>query len=262
MDAENIKIGRENYEIFNDEQFAEPESSLQKKKNEKLPGNLNFSGKLSKFSKFLARTLTKKYKFDVKTPETPTVYLCRHLDMHGVYTVNKSAKFDMANYAYHVFFNRKECFNHFYRYTFSVRFKRCKMFAVLPSFICSVFLPPLIKSSGAIPVYRKNAEALKTIKLSLNSLLSGKNILIFADKDYSDKTPKESGEIYEGFFELDRLYYKKTGKRVNFVPLYIDETARAVRELPPVTFTGEKDYAAEREEIKKKVIKGIFTGKA
>mgnify|MGYP003288926567 CR=1 FL=1 len=211
--------------------------------------NLRFSGILFRFCKFLCRTFSKKYAFNVKTPTEPCVYLCRHLNLHGAIAINKSSRFDFQTYVLSVFTKQKTCFKQFYNYTFSKRINKSKFIAFLPALFAGFWVPLICKSGKTIPVYRNNAESVKTIKNSLKSLMDGKNLLIFPDVDYAQTTKEEKREIYSGFLCVEKLYYKKTGRHVKFISLVIDEKNKSINELDAISFSGKVPFAFLRSKI-------------
>lgn len=220
---------------------------------------LYFCGIFFRFCKFLSKNFSKKYAFNVKTPTEPCVYLCRHLNLHGAIAVNKSSNFDFQTYVLNVFTKPKSCFKQFYNYTFSKKINKSKFKAFFPSLLASFWVPLLCKSGKTIPVYRNNAQSFKTIKTSLNSLLDGKNLLIFPDVDYTETSREEKSEIYSGFLCIEKLYFKKTGKHVKFIPLIIDEKNNAINELKAISFTGDVPFEKEMQTISSKIAEGIFS---
>ena len=220
--------------------------------------NLKFSNRLYNFCKGLYRSVTPKYAFMVSKPLEPCVYLCRHLNLHGALTIGKCATFDMQTYVLHVFTNRKTCFEQFYNYTFSRRCNRRKAFALLPSFICSLFVPLICNKEQTIPVYRNGAEAVKTIKASLSALKSGKCLLIFPNVDYTNSSKSEEHNIYDGFLLLEKFYFKSENKHLKFIPLIIDDRLKTVCEKPAISFTNDIPFEKEMPIVTKKIIDAIF----
>ena len=220
--------------------------------------SLKFTGKFFNLCKGFYNRITPKYSFNVKPPQEPCVYLCRHLNLHGALTIEKCSTFDLSPYVYHVFTNRKTCFLHFYNYTFSKRLNKSKLFALLPSFLCSLFVPYLCSKAQIIPVYRNNCEAFKTIKASMTALKSGRSLIIFPNVDYTSKNDSGTREIYGGFLCLEKLYFKQTNKHLKFIPLTIDDELKTVTEKPPVVFSGSVPFEKEFGKIQKKIADAIF----
>lgn len=216
----------------------------------------NFTGLYFKFCKTFFKLFTKKYLFKVKKPENAKVYIARHLDMHGVACVLKSANFDTHPLMLNNFFTIKGAFKQYYNYTFSKRFKKSKLLALVPAAVASLFVAPMAKSSGAIPVYRNSSKAFLTLKTTLNYLLNGESVIVFPDIEYTNKS-SEIGDIYEGFLLLEKPYFKATGTHLEFIPLLIDETKREIVEQPPVTFSDPKNIKGEIKIVSSKIKKSL-----
>lgn len=232
--------------------------ALKRHTKDKSNVNLKFSSKFFNCCKFLYKTFTPKYAFNVNAPSEPCVYLCRHLNLHGALTVNKCSTFDLQSYVLHVFTKQKTCFSQFYNYTFSKRCNKSKALALLPSFLASLFVPLICNKNQTIPVYRNGAEAFKTIKASLTALKDGRSLLIFPDVDYTNVSQKEEHDIYSGFLCLEKIYYKQTNRHLKFIPLVVDDETKTVYEKPPISFSGDMPFEKESIEVCKKIADGIF----
>ena len=51
--------------------------------------DVRFYGGFGRFARWVLRTFSHRYEAKVQAPEKPTVYVCRHLNMHGPYTTLK-----------------------------------------------------------------------------------------------------------------------------------------------------------------------------
>ena len=105
----------------------------------------------------------------------------------------------------------------------------------------------LVNSLKCVPVYRKSAGALTTFKTAMNYLQKGESLIVYVDVDYTADAQTTS-EIYSGFLALGEMYYRRNGKSLRFVPIYIDDKYRTVNERPYVcvdNFKHSKDVATE-----------------
>ncbi len=68
-------------------------------------------------------------------------------------------------------------------------------------------------------------------------------MIVFPDINYMDGYDKPS-EIYSGFLYLGELFYKKTGNKLAFVPLIIDDLQKRIVDGIPVYIT---DFRKERD---------------
>ena len=216
-------------------------------------------GNYFKFIRFLLRTFTKEYSTSVTKSTEPKVYVCRHLNMHGAITTLKTFNFEVRPLMLGIFFSFKGAFNHFFNYTFTKRYKLPKFLAFLPSIVLALLTVPLTKSVGAIPVYRNSTKAFVTLKQTVKYLLNGESVIIFADKDYTNCSKKEKGELYSGFLYLERLYKNKTGKSITFAPIVINDEKLTVTELNGVTFSDKSDFKNELNSVKNQLENKLYS---
>ena len=89
-----------------------------------------------------------------------------------------------------------------------------------------------------------------TIKRGLKHLLESEHLIVFPDIQYrqGDDTPSA---IYEGFLYIGELFYKKTGEKLSFVPLLIDDQNRRITAGTPVTLTNYRQEGAAAAEVLK-----------
>jgi hypothetical protein len=101
----------------------------------------------------------------------------------------------------------------------------------------------------AIPVYRNSVRGLKkTIDMTIEALENNESVLIFPDVDYTSESG-QVGELYSGFVCIDKHYYAKTSRHVNFVPISADmKKRRIVFGSPSKVEDGEK-YTHARKRI-------------
>lgn len=227
--------------------IAEYEKELAKDKS--------FYGGFGRFAKGLAPFFFKKYSVSgIDKQNGPTVFICRHLDMHGCYTVMRSVDFDIHIMALNVFFDTKTAYRQYADITFAKGGKpslNSRLKAVIPA----IAIPRLFSSMQAIPAYRGGTEVYKTIKQTVRYLLRDECVLIFPDIDYKAKKQKES-DIYKGFLLVEELYNKLCGAHINFVPLFIDEEQRAVLPGKPIAFT-DGDIHAQLDTVADQIRQGI-----
>lgn len=212
-----------------------------------------FWGNYARFAKWVFRTFTRRYTTDIRQPAEPVVYVCRHLNMHGPYTTLKCLPFDVHPMVIHVFFDRKKTVEHMKSYTLAARYgRKARKFSLL-AHIMSWIDPPLMRSMQGVPVYREGTQSISTLKRGLNCLLQGESLVIYPDVHYTAGYDQPS-EIYEGFLCMGELYYKKTGKLLQFVPLRIDDQSRQLCAGTPVTL---RNFRSEGQEAAQKLKQAI-----
>ena len=183
--------------------------------------------------------------------DTPCILLCRHRNMRGPFATILHYADSASPWIYYPFCEKKTFFDQFYGYTLTTRLHWPKPLAYPAARLLSALVPPLIRSFGGIPVYRKESNLRTTFRLSLNALLSGRSIMIYPDIDYTSNNG--IGNIYEGFFLLERLYFQKTKRHLPFVPVHLDTHAHTMQFDTPVIF-GDGPYAEEKAAALEKIL--------
>ncbi len=123
--------------------------------------------------------------------------------------------------------------------------------ALLPLFkLVSYIIAPLsvliFNNARTIAVYRNN-RILSTFRESIAKLQDGKCVVIFPEQD-----KKHNHIVYdfqEGFVDVARLYFKRTGKELSFVPLYIAPNLKKMYLGVPIKFSSDTPIDEERRRI-------------
>lgn len=104
----------------------------------------------------------------------------------------------------------------------------------------------LFNNARTIAVYR-DMRIMSTFKGSIKLLSQGANLLIFPEKN-----EKHNNIVYkfqENFIDIAKLYYKKTGICLTFVPLYIAPKLKKMYIGKGIVFQSENSIEEERIRI-------------
>ncbi|MEG2002471.1 MAG: hypothetical protein RR107_05205 [Clostridia bacterium] len=118
----------------------------------------------------------------------------------------------------------------------------------------ALILPPTLRGSEPIEVHH-DASVISTFKQSLEVLEHNRNIVLFPEKplEYAEY----SQSLYDGFVNIARLYVKKTGKPLNFYPVYIDKKSKTFHVGKPEVATTFDKTKLHEQEIGKKLEKSL-----
>lgn len=208
---------------------------------------------LAKGTLRLVRRKYRKRKVDGKPLDFPCIYLCRHRDMIGVVQAFSDIKTVLRPWVLNCFCSYKQAKAQFKDYTFSVRMQKSKLFCAVASPICARIITAYVKSVRGIPVYRKDnaSKSIATIKQTVKALEENDSIVIFIDVEYDSVDEREHGDIYKGFYTVDKLYYKRNQKHVPIVPVYANEEKTVIHN--PVYFSSDNN-----EIVFEKIVRGIY----
>lgn len=210
-------------------------------------------GLFARFVLKIGRLFSKEYRCNVLPYKEPVVYVCRHLDMHGPYTTLKWLHFNVHPMIFSKFFTQKECYNQYKNYTFSVRQNKQKPKASFKAFVSSIAVVKLVKSLKAVPVFREPFQTIKTFRKAMEFLNKNESLIVYPDIEYTAGANQKS-DIYDGFLFLGELYFKKTGKHLKFIPIYINEKTMSINECDPIVVD---NFKKEKESAKNYLVEQI-----
>lgn len=118
-------------------------------------------------------------------------------------------------------------------------------------------LQPLVykvmTSIEPIAVHRDSSrEVINTFKDTVEALEQGDNILVFPEKPEAGKHYSDDGAVdafYTGFADIGRMYYRKTGKKVRFYPVYVDKNNREIVIGEGLEYNSENPKQDEKRRI-------------
>lgn len=206
-------------------------------------------GKLFAFSRFFVRLKIGRWTAEIDPPSGPTVYVCSHGNMAGPLATLCWLPFPVRPWVFHVFTDKKTCYEQFSGYTFSKRFGLPQPLANFLAAVVSGYVSTLMASTGAIPVYRGSVHIGATFRETTAALQAGDSILIFPDVDYTDDSD-DIGAVYDGFLLINRFWHRVSDKPLDFVPLRLNHQTRRITAGAPVRFDPAADQKAEMVRVR------------
>ena len=205
-------------------------------------------GPLFKFCRVGVRLFMGKYASDVDDYISPAVYICRHGNQRGPMAAMANLPIHVRLWALSPFLERKTCYEHYSTITFQDRYKWSKAKAKIVSFFIAAPFARLVRSLGAIPVYRRSLEIKRTLRISVDALAGGDSVLLFPDVNFID-TEQSIGELYPGFLTLEKMYYARENRHLAFIPLHISKKNRRLYTGQPISFSDNRDFNSERNSV-------------
>ena len=139
---------------------------------------------------------------------------------------------EVPEYAFQDFWSRKPRWTHPW-----YRFLSC---LIAPLSVC------VFNNANTIGVYH-DTRLMGTFKNTVRRLQEGNHIVIFPehDADYNHILC----DFQDRFIDVAKLYWKKTGKALSFVPLYIAPKRKAMYFGKPIRFDPQAPIGEERRRI-------------
>ena len=195
---------------------------------------------------------------DEKVFASESVLIGHHQNFYGPFLALTWLPDTVSFWVVDHLFNFKDCFNMYYNYTFVKTVKLPRIFALILAFLCALLIPPLVRSSRSIPVYRDSKKIVKTFELSLKLLNKGEQIMIFPDVNYNDASPI-MGEIYNGFTHIEKLYFQANKRHIGFTPIIIDKKSGTLTNAPTIFFS-DNLFNVEKELVSDQIVNSINSG--
>lgn len=198
--------------------------------------------------KRLVRLFYIKYEVEgvENLPDEPCIVVGNHSQMHGplaseLYFPGHSYTWcagqmmnlnEVPAYAFEDFWSQKpRCTHWFYKLLAHL---------IAPLAVC------IFNNANTIGVYR-DGRIFSTFKNTVKRLNEGANVVIFPEHDV--KYNNIVYEFQEGFVDIARLYYRRTGKELAFVPLYIAPKLHKMYLGKPIRFCAVAPHADEHSRI-------------
>lgn len=147
---------------------------------------------------------------------------------------------EAPSYAFQDFWSQKPKWTHWY-------FKAM-------AYLVTPLLVYVNTHASTIPVYH-DMRLMTTFRETIAALQAGENVIIFPE--YDQKHNHIVYEFQDKFVDVARMYYKKTGKVLQFVPMYVAPKLKQAVLGEPIPFDVTADHKAERGRIKDALMEAV-----
>lgn len=187
-------------------------------------------------------------------PEEPCIIVGNHAQMNGpicceLYSPTKSFSWcagemmhlrEVPAYAFSDFWSQKPK---------SIRwFYKILSYVIAPLSVC------VFNNAKTIGVYH-DSRILATFKETIRTLENGSSIVIFPEHNH--RYNNILWDFQDRFIDVAKMYYRKTGKAISFVPMYIAPKLKAMYLGKAIKYCPESPIEAERQRIKKYLMEEI-----
>ena len=132
--------------------------------------------------------------------------------------------------------------------------KITRPFYKLLSYLIAPLSVVLFNNANTIAVYR-DKRIISTFRQTIQHLCEGTDVVIFPEHDV-----KYNNIIYEfenKFIDVAKMYYKKSGKELSFIPLYVAPKLKKMYFGEPIRYCANNPIEDERERICKHLMDEI-----
>lgn len=179
-------------------------------------------------------------------PEEPCLIVSNHAQMNGpiagelyfpgrryIWCAGEMMNLkEVPGYAYQDFWSRKPA---------AVRwFYKILSYIIAPISVC------VFNHAHTIAVYR-DKRIIQTFRETTDRLQEGSNVIIFPEHDVPHN--HILCDFQDGFVSVAKIYYRQTGKRLAFVPMYLAPNLKKMVLGKPVVFDPEAPVKEERHRV-------------
>lgn len=179
-------------------------------------------------------------------PEEEAIIVGNHTQMNGPIASELYLTGNRYTWCAGQMMNTKEVPDYAYKDFWSGKPKIVRPFYKILSYIIAPLASLIFNNANTIAVYRDN-RIMSTFRNTVNKLADGAKVVIFPEHD-----KKYNNIIYDfqdKFIDIARLYHKRTGKELMFVPLYIAPKLKKMYLGKPIRFSSETPIEEERRRI-------------
>lgn len=179
-------------------------------------------------------------------PEAPCVVVANHTQMNGPICGELYFPGKRKIWCAHQMMYIKEVPAYAFTDFWSGKPKWTHWFYKLLSYIIAPISACVFTNANTIPVYRDN-RLLTTFKQTVAALEDGANVIIFPEC----YTPHNHivYQFQDRFIDIAKLYYKRTGKELSFVPMYIAPNLKKMYLGEPITYCAGAPMEEQRQRI-------------
>lgn len=179
-------------------------------------------------------------------PAEPALIVGNHTQMYGPIACELYFPGERYTWCAGQMMHLKEVPGYAYEDFWSGKPKYTRWFYKLLSYIIAPLSVCVFNNANTVPVYR-DTRIITTFRETIARLQEGASVVVFPEHD-----EPHNNIIYDfqdKFIDIARFYYKKTGKALDFVPLYIAPRLKKMYIGTPVSFRPDAPIAEERTRI-------------
>lgn len=181
-----------------------------------------------------------------KLPQEPVILVANHCQMHGPIACELYAPGDHYTWCAGEMMHLKEVPDYAYQDFWSGKPRGVRWFYRLLSYLIAPLSVCVFNNANTIGVYR-DTRILSTFKQTVQRLQEGNHVVIFPE--HSVPYNSVVCRFQERFVDVAKLYHKRTGKSLQFVPMYLAPDLKCMCLGEPLVFDPEQPMDAQRRQI-------------
>ena len=179
-------------------------------------------------------------------PEEPVMVVANHTQMNGPICCELYFPGDRYTWCAGEMMHMKEVPAYAFQDFWSAKPRYIRWFYKLLSYLIAPLSVCVFNNACTIGVYH-DARALGTFKKTVQRLMEGSSVVVFPE--HSVPYNHILCDFQDKFIDIARLYYKRTGKELTFVPMYIAPKLKKMCIGKPTRFRADTPIEEERGRI-------------
>lgn len=179
-------------------------------------------------------------------PDQPVILVGNHAQMNGPIACELYAPGTHSIWCAGQMMHLKEVPAYAYEDFWSKKPKAVRWFYKLLSYLIAPLSVCVFNNANTVGVYH-DARIMTTFKQTVQKLQEGHHVVIFPEHDVPHNYI--ICQFQDRFIDIAKLFYKRTGKALQFVPMYLAPKLRKLCLGAPICFDPEAPIAQERERI-------------
>ncbi len=203
---------------------------------------------LYKVIRWLVWLFSPKYRIvgEENLAEEPCVIIGNHSQMFGPIAGEIHTPIKHAVWCAGEMMHREEVAAYAYQDFWSGKPKGVRWLYRIFSHLITPLCVLVFNSANTVPVYH-DTRLITTFRDSIEKLQQGRSMVIFPE--HYDEHNNIVHDFQDKFVDLARFYYKKTGKELLFVPMYVAPRLSLLCYGKPTRFQASAPIAEERRRI-------------
>lgn len=187
-------------------------------------------------------------------PQEPCIFVGNHSQIHGPVITEVRLPFDHYTWCASQMMDKKEVCQYAYHDFWQDKPRCTQWFYWLLSRLIKHPAVYLMSNARTIPVYR-DSRGIATFRRSMEKLQEGYSMVIFPECRI--RYNNILCEFQDSFIDLARMYHKRTGEQLCFVPMYLAPKLRKIFFGEPIRYDPGLSKDIQRQQIKMHLMDSI-----
>lgn len=198
--------------------------------------------------KWIVKTVYPKMQVqgEENLPDAPVILVGNHAQMNGPIACELYAPGTHSIWCAGEMMQLKEVPAYAYKDFWSQKPKAARWFYKLLSYLIAPLSVCVFNNANTIGVYH-DTRIMTTFKQTIQKLQEGHHVVIFPEHDVPHN--HIICQFQDRFIDVAKLYYRRTGQALQFVPMYLAPALHKMYLGNPICFDPEAPIDRERERI-------------